>query len=257
MSNKENNIPFSSFIIYIKEQGPSLKMVVITASLMCASQLHLYRDVHSLLKSGIDMFHFDIMDGDFVENIALNIDLIKELRTVTHKKFDAHLMVRKPSKYILKLKEAGVNIIYFHIESSEDPHYIIDFIKREGLEVGLVINPDTPLEKVLPYIERVDYFMFMTVRPGFAGQKFEQSVLHKIEQFQQLTAGKEHIPKLAADGAINAKTLRLLSELGVEVFVGGSAGLFNKEGFNNNLDILKQRDELLPLKNKIEEEIKR
>ncbi|MBI2145828.1 ribulose-phosphate 3-epimerase [Candidatus Woesearchaeota archaeon] len=217
-------------------------MIIITASLMCASQLYLYRDVRSLLNAGIDMFHFDIMDGDFVENIALNIDLIKELRSVTHKKFDAHLMVRRPSKFISRLKDAGVNIIYFHIEAAEDPHYVIELIKREGLEAGLVINPETSLERIYPYIGQIDYLMFMTVQPGFAGQKFEHAVLHKIDQLREFRCGKNDSLKLVADGAINEKTLPQLAERGVHVFVGGSAGLFNQEGFNNNLEILKQRD---------------
>lgn len=220
-------------------------MVIITASLMCASQLHLYRDVHALLKAGIDMFHFDIMDGEFVENIALNFDLIRELRGLTHKKFDAHLMVCRPSKYIQRLKEAGVNIVYFHIESDEDPNYIIDLIKRRGLEVGIAINPNTPLEKILPYLEKLDYVMFMTVQPGFAGQTFERSVLDKIEQFNALSKGKNPHLRLVGDGSINMDTLELLKQNGVEIFVGGTSGLFTGAGFNNNLEMLKQRDKII------------
>ncbi len=217
-------------------------MVTITASLMCASQLYLYRDVHSLLKAGIDMFHFDIMDGEFVENIALNIDLIKELRAITHKKFDAHLMVKHPSKYIKRLKAAGINIICFHVESDEDPHYVLDLIKREGIEGGLTISPETHIERIYPYITEIQYLMFMTVKPGYASQKFEVSVLHKIRQFRHYAQEKGLSVKLIADGSINPETLKLLHEQGVEIFVGGTSGLFNKEGFNNNLEILKQRD---------------
>ncbi len=212
---------------------------------MCASQLYLYRDVHALLKAGIDMFHFDIMDGEFVDNIALNIDLIKELRQLTYKKLDAHLMVNKPSKYIKKLKQAGINIIYFHIEADEDPNYVIDLIKREELEVGIVINPNTPISAIYPYLEKLNYIMFMTVMPGFSGQEFEQSVISKIDQFHMYTAHKNYKIKLVADGCINAQTLDLLSKRGVDIFVGGSSGLFNRDGFNNNLEMLKRRDKIL------------
>ena len=220
-------------------------MVSITASLMCASQLHLYRDVHALLKAGIDMFHFDIMDGEFVDNIALNIDLIKELRLLTHKKFDAHLMVKKPSKYIQRLKAAGVNIICFHVESEEDPNYVIDLIKKEGLEAGLVINPNTPIEKVFPYIYQIKYLMFMTVMPGFAGQGLEKSVFSKVDQFLKYIQDRNIKIKLMADGSIDLETLDILIGKGVEIFVGGTSGLFTRDGFNNNLEILKERDKLL------------
>jgi ribulose-phosphate 3-epimerase len=223
-------------------------MVLITASLMCASQLHLYRDVYALLKAGIDMFHFDIMDGEFVENIALNLDLINELRQLTHKKFDAHLMVHKPSKYINRLKKAGVNIVCFHIECKEDPNYVIEVIKREGLEAGLVINPNTPLEKIYPYLHQLEYVMFMTVMPGFVGQGLEKSVFDKVDQFQTYVKNKNLKIKLIADGSINVKTLDTLISKGVEIFVGGTSGLFTRDGFNNNLEILKQRDKLLQTK---------
>lgn len=226
-------------------------MVLITASLMCASQLHLYRDVHALLKAGIDMFHFDIMDGEFVENIALNIDLIKELREVTHKKFDAHLMVKRPSKYVTRLKGAGVNIICFHIESEEDPYYVIGLIEQEGLEPGLVINPATPIERIYPYAEKINYLMFMTVTPGWAGQDFQLGVLDKISQFQNYVKDKNLNIKLIADGSINPRTLKALHERGVDIFVGGTSGLFTKGGFQSNLEILKQRDKLVS-KNKID-----
>jgi ribulose-phosphate 3-epimerase len=217
-----------------------MRMVVISASLMCASQLHLYRDVHSLLKAGIDMFHFDIMDGEFVENIALNIDLIKELRAITHKKFDAHLMVKKPSKYITRLHDAGVNIIYFHIEAEEDPHYVIGLIRQLDMEAGLVINPDTPLENLYPYMSQVSYLMFMTVTPGWAGQPFQPSVLQKIEQFQIWAKEKNVSVQLVGDGNINLENLERLREKGVEIFVGGTSGLFTKDGFLGNLEMLKK-----------------
>ncbi len=220
-------------------------MVTITASLMCASQLYLYRDIHALLKAGIDMFHFDIMDGEFVENIALNFDLIQELRKLTHKKFDAHLMVCKPSKYIKRLKDAGINIIHFHIESDEDPNYIIDLVKRHNLEVGIVINPKTPVEKIFPYLGKLDYVLFMTVQPGFAGQTFERSVIDKIKQFNAFAKEKNPRLKLIGDGSINIETLELLNKVGVEIFVGGTSGLFTREGFNNNLEMLKQRDKII------------
>lgn len=232
-------------------------MITITASLMCASQLHLYRDIHSLLKAGIDMFHFDIMDGEFVENIALNFDLIKELRHLTHKKFDAHLMVNKPSKYIKRLKDSGVNIVSFHIEAKEDPNYVIDFIKREGMEVGIAISPETPLEKLFPYLGKIEYVMFMTVLPGYAGQNFEEAVLDKIALFKAKTKDQYPKIKLIADGAINPKTLEILSRMGVEIFVGGTSGLFNKDGFNNNLEILKQKEHFNKNANNEEEKIKK
>ncbi|MEW5896153.1 MAG: ribulose-phosphate 3-epimerase [Nanoarchaeota archaeon] len=219
-------------------------MIQITASLMCASQLYLYRDFHALLKAGIDMFHFDIMDGEFVENIALNIDLIKELRALTHKKFDAHLMVRHPSKYIKRLKEAGINIVCFHIESEDDPYYVIDLIKREGMEAGLAINPETSWEKISPYLAEIKYLMFMTVKPGYTSQKFENSILYKIDHFQRYARKKRIAVKIIADGSINPEILKLLHERGVEIFVGGTSGLFNSEGFNNNLEILRQRDKI-------------
>ena len=222
-------------------------MVIITASLMCASQLHLYRDVHALLKAGIDMFHFDIMDGEFVDNIALNIDLIKELRKLTHKKFDAHLMVKKPSKFVKRLKDAGINIICFHIESDEDPNYVIDVIKRENLEAGIVINPNTPIERIYPYLERLSYIMFMSVVPGFAGQGFEKSVINKIDSYHHYIANKNLDIKLIADGHINIETLEMLNKRGVDIFVGGTSGLFTREGFNNNLEILKKRDKIVKI----------
>ena len=133
-------------------------------------------DLHSKLstfeESGIDYIHLDVMDGHFVDNISFGPSAAKAIKSQFPFKIDAHLMVSNPGKMISKYLAAGCDWVSFHIETQEDIHQNIQLIKKEDKKAGLVLNPDTPVEKVFPFIPHLDYVLLMSVFPGYGGQKF-------------------------------------------------------------------------------------
>lgn len=207
----------------------------ISASLMCANPLYIMDNVNRLLKLNVDLLHFDLMDGDFVHNLALNFEIIKEIRPLTRIPFDIHLMVQKPSIYFEQLIEYGADIIIFHVECLEDIHDNIQKLKSKNIKVGLALNFETPsniVEKYLPYI---DYLNFMNVKTGYSGQEFNMNVLDKINYIYNYIRINNYDIKIISDGGIKQEYVELLYNNGVDIIIGGTSILFNGEGFTNNL----------------------
>lgn len=196
-------------------------------SMMCADFGNLKQDTIDLDKAGTDIFHIDFMDGDFVPNYGMGLQDFELIRSVTDKLVDVHLMVNNPGKYVEKFADMGADIIYVHPESEIQIARTLDVIRKKGKKAGIALNPGTSVSMVKELLPIVDYVMVMTVNPGFAGQKFLDYTVDKIEEL--VTLSSVHNFEVMVDGAISPDKVLELSEKGVTGFILGTSSLFGKE----------------------------
>jgi D-allulose-6-phosphate 3-epimerase len=196
-------------------------------SLMCMDLLDIKNQIEVLNKYA-DMYHVDIMDGHYVNNLAFSPDFIKAIKKITTVSLDCHLMVTNPYDYIDALAEAGADYICPHAETLNSIAFrTINRIKELGCKVGVVLNPETPVEYIQHYIHLLDKITVMSVDPGFAGQPFIREMLDKIKKLKELKHENGYKYLIEIDGSANKKTFKELNEAGVEVFIVGASGLFN------------------------------
>jgi L-iditol 2-dehydrogenase len=224
----------------------------ISPSLMCANPLGIIESITTLRKLNVDFFHFDVMDGNFVNNLALNLEIIKEARKLTRIPFDVHLMVQKPSAYFEQLIECGADIIIFHVECLEDVTDNIDKLRLKNVKIGLALNLETPPDTIIKYLPLIDYVLVMNVKTGFLGQKFNEDVLKKINYIYNYITVENYETKIISDGGIKLEHLELLYNAGVDIIVAGTSLLFNERGFSNNFENFRNIP-LDPAKRKIQE----
>ena len=198
-------------------------MVKIAPSILAADFSRLAEEVKSAEEGGADFLHFDVMDGRFVPNLSFGPIIIKSIRNITRLPFEAHLMVEEPDRFIPSFAEAGADIITVHIECSSRPYAIIESIRSFGKEVGIALNPSTPLNAVEYILNRIDMLLIMTVDPGFGGQPFIKELLPKIRKARQIIDEQRLDIDLAVDGGINEKTAPLAIKEGANVLAVGSA----------------------------------
>src|SRR5262249_393581 len=153
-----------------------------------------------------DLLHLDVMDGHFVPNISFGPPVVKSIRKATSHFLDTHLMISDPLRYAKAFAEAGSQSLTFHIEAAPAAAPGIAEIRRPGLGVGLALNPDTPIERVFPYLDDVDMILVMSVFPGFSGQKFIPDVLEKIRVLRER---RGFVKDVEIDGGISPETIGL------------------------------------------------
>lgn len=207
-------------------------------SMMCADFSNLRKCTEDLDQSGVDIFHMDFMDGNFVPNFGMGIQDFELIRSITSKKIDVHLMIQEPNKYVEMFANLGADIIYIHPEADQQPARTLDNIHKYGKQSGIAINPGTSIETIKELLPLVDYIMVMTVNPGFSGQKYLDYVNPKIEKLVQLK--DDYNFQVMVDGAISPEKIEQLSEIGVLGFVLGTSTLFGKsESFKEIIEKLK------------------
>ena len=200
---------------------------ILCPSMMCADYGSLKDSVKSLDEADIDIFHCDIMDGNFVSNITMGTLDIKEVRKHTDKLIDAHLMIENPASKIDLFIEAGADLIYIHPESERYVIKTLQYIKDNGRLAGLAINPDTTIATIYDMLNLVDYILVMTVNPGFAGQKFMDFTIDKIKKLVELKSKFGY--KIIIDGGVTLNKIKELSDIGADGFILGTSVLFGKE----------------------------
>lgn len=198
-------------------------------SIMCVDLANLNIELAKLEEAGADLIHIDIMDGYFVPNISLSKNDINAIVKNTKVAYDFHLMVEKPLTYLKYLEDFKPEIIYFHIESSDDPLKVVEKIKSIGARVGVAINPETEFSQLEPINELVDDLLIMTVHPGFSGSTYLVEMDDKILQIKEAIKIQNLDIRMHIDGAISEQKIRQHAANGVEGFVLGTKTLFFKD----------------------------
>lgn len=177
---------------------------------------------------GITWLHLDIMDGHFVPNLSFGPQTVADLRPLSRLFFDVHLMLSRPDRYIDAFAKAGAQNITIHVEPEYDHHETLRRIHDLGATAGICVNPGTPAEALLPYLDEVELVLLMTVQPGFGGQAFRSDVLPKMETLDRWRREGGYKWRLEVDGGIDDITGAQCRKAGVDTFVSGSA-FFNAE----------------------------
>ncbi|MDI3482872.1 MAG: ribulose-phosphate 3-epimerase [Candidatus Methanomethylophilaceae archaeon] len=213
-------------------------MIKIAPSMLSADAARLGEELQRIERCGADWAHIDVMDGVFVPNITIGQHVVRALRPYSKIPFDVHLMIVNPIKHIPAFLEAGSDIITIHVETTEDVASVLTSIKDGGAKAGLSLNPYTPLETVIPYLDSIDLLLVMSVQPGFGGQKFFPHCLKKIaEASKAIDEVGAHI-EISVDGGINRETGKRSSAAGATVLTAGSA-LFSAKDMETEIRMWK------------------
>lgn len=210
----------------------------IAPSILAADFGNLSRDCEIIDKSNADWLHLDVMDGLFVPNISFGMPIVSSIRKITKKPLDVHLMITKPERYIDKFIEIGSDILTVHIEATMEMDNILDKIKKSSIKSGIAINPDTPINKLEDYINKVDLICLMGVHAGFGGQKFIEKTFDRLIELKGLINLKDSSTLIEIDGGVDNFNSQKLKSLGADILVAGSY-IFKSQDINNAIDSLK------------------
>ncbi len=196
---------------------------LLTPSILAADFANLEADIKAAERGGADYFHLDIMDGHFVPNISFGPWVAKQMKKITDRPLDAHLMITNPREYIPKFIDAGVELIYPHVEGAYDIYRTVQMILDHGARAGITLNPATPVTAVEGLVELIDSVLIMSVCPGFGGQEFISSSLNKIAKLRELLDELKPSVRIAVDGGVSLDNVRDLRKAGADFFIAGSA----------------------------------
>ena len=216
--------------------------IKISPSILSADFSRLGNEIQNLEKAKADLIHIDVMDGHFVPNITIGPEVIKKLRKYTSLPFDVHLMISPVDNFIKNFAEAGSDIITIHPEATNDLKNSIKKIKSFKKKVGISLNPETSLDKVLPVLNLIDLVLVMSVNPGFGGQKFIKDVLEKVKKLRNEIDKNKLSTQIEIDGGINFENAKIAIDAGVDILVSGTT-IFKENGGNleKNIQLLRTR----------------
>ena len=214
--------------------------IKISPSILSADFSKLGSEIQELERAKADLIHIDVMDGHFVPNITIGPEVINKLRKYTTLPFDVHLMISPVHNFIKNFADAGADIITIHPEATNDLVSSIKKIKSLNKKAGVSLNPETPVDKVLPVLNLIDLVLIMSVNPGFGGQKFLQETLKKVKTLRKEIDSKKLKVQIEIDGGINFQNAKLAKDAGVDILVSGTT-VFKENGGNlkKNIQLLR------------------
>jgi ribulose-phosphate 3-epimerase len=198
-------------------------MIKIAPSILSADFANLGRDIRRVETA--DYIHVDVMDGLFVPNISIGLPVVKCIRPVTTLPLDVHLMIVQPVRYVERFCDAGADLVTVHVESDTEENILsaMEKIHRKGRRAGVVLKPGTPAEAVLPYLEKAELILVMTVEPGFGGQAFMADMMPKVAAIRAWIDARNPACELEVDGGVSPDTCGACIAAGANVLVAGSA----------------------------------
>ena len=198
-------------------------MMKISPSILSCDYGKIAEELKDMELAGADYMHIDVMDGHFVPNLTLGAPVIKCIRKATDVPFDVHLMISDPLRYIDDFCDAGADIITFHTECDSPISETIDRILSRGVKASLTVKPNTPVEDIFPYLDKLSMALVMTVEPGFGGQSFMENMMAKVSALRNEINKRGLNCEIEVDGGINEKTIAVAAGAGADVFVSGNA----------------------------------
>ncbi len=202
-------------------------MPTIAPSILGADFGHLAEEVAGAESSGVSMLHLDIMDGHFVPNISFGPGIVRTIDRLTNLYLDVHLMLSEPERYFKAFVEAGADRITFHLEVHPEPTSVVHELRKLGVEAGISLNPDMPIERVLPYLKEFDLLLIMSVFPGFGGQEFIPASLSRIRAARDYIDSHGLRTQISVDGGVDRSTAGAVLDAGADILVMGT-GFFKE-----------------------------
>ena len=211
---------------------------LIVPSMLSCNFTELADEIRMINNSKADWFHLDVMDGRFVPNITFGMPIIKQMKTLTQKPLDVHLMIVEPDKYIKEFAEAGADYISVHSEACTHLHRTIQLIKYQGVKAAVALNPHSPIALLEDIIADLDMVLIMSVNPGFGGQSFIKNTYTKLQALKELIIKKSSTALIEVDGGVSLSNARQILDAGADVLVAGNA-VFKSENPTETISLLK------------------